>query len=306
MNCFLPVEENFLALPGNLCDPSAARVVVQQVPFEATTTFGKGCDTGPRAIVGASHEVELFDAELGFEPWKVAGGVATRPPIEVTGSDGMPLDGGALAERLRRETRRWIDDGRFVVTLGGEHTSVIGAIHAHCEAYEDVSVLQFDAHSDLRPEYMDSPWNHACAMSRVLDFHSSIVQVGIRSQDAGERALSHRLALPVFYAHAIHQQTEECRDWTGAVVAALKPRVYITFDCDAFDPAVIPATGTPEPGGLTWRQVNAVLARVCREREVVGFDINELAPIEGLSHPQFTIAKLAARLIGWRKYGLRP
>jgi agmatinase len=298
MSEFLPKDRNFLGLDPADAHPGTAGVVVLPVPFEETSSYGQGSNEGPDAILEASQEVELFDSVVGFEPYQAAGGVATRMPLEVTG-----LDGAAVAERLYGETKHWLAQNKMIVTLGGEHTSVVGAIRAHCERFDDLTVLQLDAHSDLRPAYLGSPWNHACAMARVLDFHGHIVQVGIRSQAKEEREIAGEKGLPVFYAHDIQQSRGNRPPWIQQVIDATRPNVYITLDCDAFDPSIIPATGTPEPGGLDWRQVDGLLARLCVERNVVGIDISELAPIPGIQHPQFTMAKLVYRLIGYRFLG---
>jgi agmatinase len=291
----LPTDQNFLALDPEDSDTASAGVVIIQVPHEATSTFGEGSAFGPARIVAASQEVELFDAALGFEPFRACGGIATLPPLNLG-----ECDGAAVAERLRLEARRWLGLGRFTITIGGEHSSIVGAVQASCETFSDLTVLQLDAHSDLRPDFEGTPWNHACAVARILDFHDSVVQAGIRSQAPEEREISESLGLPVFYAHDIHDREADGIDWIGDLVAALRPNVHITFDCDAFDPAVIPATGTPEPNGLTWRQVDRLLDRVCRERNLVSFDVSELAPIPGLHHPEFTVAKMIYRWIGRR------
>ncbi|NWG12790.1 MAG: agmatinase [Acidobacteria bacterium] len=305
MTHFLSEQENFLGLPEASSDPKAAGVVIIPVPYERTSTVGRGSALGPDAVIAASHAVEFFDAALGFEPYQAAGGIATRAPLDVAQCDGPGLSG-----RLRNEAAHWLGLGKFVATLGGEHTSVVGAIRAHCDAYEGLTVLHLDAHCDLRPEYLGDPWNHACAMARVLDFlplacpaactGPSLVQVGIRSQDREERAVARERNVPVFYAHEIHDQTYARQDWIGRVIASTRPRVYVTLDCDVMDPSIMPATGAPEPDGLTWQQMDALLSRLCRERELVGFDVSELAPIPGLRHPEFTVAKLIARILGHR------
>lgn len=291
----LSIERNFLGLPSEHSDPETAGVIVLPVPFESTSTYGKGSWAGPEAILEASHQVELFDCALGCEPFVQAGGIATLEPLNVLGCNGPEV-----ALRIEEAVNPWIARGKFVVVLGGEHTSIIGNVRAHCAVFNDVTVIQFDAHSDLRPEYEESEWNHACAMARLLDFHDSLVQVGIRSQEAGERALVEARSIVNLYAHDVHAMERQGKDYAGRIVEACRPRVYLTFDCDALDPSIIPATGTPEPGGLTWYQVDEILGRLCREREVIGMDFNELAPIEGSSVSQFTIAKLIYRMIGYR------
>ncbi len=294
MTGYLPPDRNFLAIPDEISNPETAGVIVLPVPFERTTSYRKGAGQGPQAIIDASHQVEFFDAVLGIEPVQAAGGIATLTPRGVAG-----LSAEELAESLRESVSDWLKREKFVVTLGGEHTSVVGAIKAHCEAFDDLTVVQLDAHADLRPEYEGDPWSHACAAARILDFHDSLVQVGIRSQDRDERTYSEEHKIPVFYAHEIHRCQEDREDWIGLIVRSTRKRVYLTFDCDVFDPSVVPAVGTPEPGGLTWSQVDRFLARICREREVVGIDFSELSPISGLEYPQFNMAKLVYRFIGY-------
>jgi len=291
----LPVDRNFLGIEAADSDPTTSGVIVVLAPFEATSSYGQGSCDGPEAILDASHQVEFFDAALGFVPYEACGGIATLEPIACEGCDGE-----AIARKLRDAVAPWLPKGKFVITLGGEHSSIVGAVQAHCEHFDDVTVLHFDAHTDLRPEYEGTPWNHACAAARVRDFHKDMVQVGIRSQDAHERRVIDSENIPCFYAHSIYEKERAGVDWVGEVIAATKQRVYITFDCDVFDPSIISATGTPEPGGLTWYQLDTLFARLFREREVVGMDISELSPIPGQTVSEFTIARLIHRLIGYR------
>jgi agmatinase len=291
----LPAEENFLGLPPEHSDPATAGVVILPVPFERTSTYGQGSCRGAAAILAASHEIELFDCELECEPYLAAGGIATLPELPVSESNGAEV-----ASHLRKFAREYLENGKFLITLGGEHTSIVGAIHTHCDLHDDLTVLQLDAHSDLRQSYRGSTWNHACAMARVLDFQNKLVQVGIRSQDRHDRNLAQESKIPVFLAHRILKDQDQGEDWLADVIDATGTKVYITLDCDVMDPGIIPATGTPEPGGLTWSQVDALLARLCSEREVVGLDVSELAPLPNLVHPQYAIAKLIHRFIGRR------
>jgi agmatinase len=294
MSTFMPQGSRFLGLEDDRADTQRAGVVLIPVPFEKTSSYGNGSASGPAAILSASQQVELFDTELGFEPWRACGGIATRAPLTIADCAG----GEALMTRLERAVYDWLGDGAMVITLAGEHTGVVGAIRAHAQGFDDLTVLQLDAHSDLRERFEGDPWSHACTMARVLDFHQRIVQVGIRSESREERALADELGLPVFRGESIQRQHDRGIDWIDPIIAACSRKVYITLDCDVFDPTVVPATGTPEPGGLTWMQMNELLLRLCRERQVVGFDISELAPIGAIRHPEFTVAKLIYRLIG--------
>ncbi len=292
---YLDERSNFMGLPDAQCRADSAGVVLILAPYETTSTFGKGSIDGPQAILEASHEVELFDAALGYEPCETCGGIATLTPLSLSS-----LHCKEANRQLHDTVAGWIQDNRFSVTLGGEHTSIIGAVQAHSEAFDDVTVVQIDAHSDLRPSYQDDPWSHACATARILDFHDDVVQVGIRSEAREEREIVREKELPVFYAHDIHRQGDAREDWVGAIIESTNKRVYITFDCDALDPALIPGTGTPEPGGLTWQQLDHLAARLFKEREVVGFDVSELMPLDETPVSEFTIAKLVYRWIGYR------
>lgn len=294
MISLLGKDENFLGVDNEPGWPEDAGVVLVPVPFEQTSSYGTGSSAGPRAILEASQQVELHDTRLGFAPIDSLKGIATLPYLETDDCNGMEL-----SERLQKVVIPWLEQGKCVVTLGGEHTSVVGAIQAYAGYFDNLTVLQLDAHSDLRASYQDSRWNHACAMARVRDFNEKIVQVGIRSECEEESDLVRKAGIPVLYAESIHERERKGEDWIGDVIAATSGQVYITFDCDAFDPSIMPATGTPEPAGLTWTQVDRLFDRLSRERQVVGFDISELAPVEGFTHPQFTIAKLVYRLLGY-------
>jgi len=291
----LAANQRFLGLDDGQADPDQSEFIVLPVPFERTSSFGTGSAKGPEAILRASQEVELYDTELGFEPWSAAGGIATLRPLELRPDD----DGKAVMDSVDRVVSEWRDRRKMVVTMAGEHTGVVGSIRAHTRASADVTVLQLDAHSDLRDSYQDDRWNHACTMARVLDFHDDIVQVGIRSESLEDRSLADARGVRVFPAHRIHDDADRGRDWIAPILDACAECVYITLDCDVLDPAVLPATGTPEPGGLDWRQMNTLLERLCRERRVIGFDVSELAPLPGFCHPQFIVAKLIARVMGW-------
>lgn len=298
----LPAEENFLGLEPEQSSLETAGVVVVPAPFEATSSYGAGSEDGPGAILEASRQVEYYDCALGFEPVEACGGIATVAPVpaEDLFAKGPAPAAEAFAERLEGLVGDWLEKGKFVVALGGEHSSIVGAARAHTNRFTNLTVLQLDAHSDLREQYLGNPWSHACALRRILDFHDHAVQVGTRSEDAGEAKTARRRGVATFYAHTIWRQAEAGEDWLTPVIEATRARVYVTLDADVFDPSIIPATGTPEPGGLTWNQIDRLLCRLCEEREVVGIDASELAPMEGTSVSQFTLAKLIYRFIGYR------
>lgn len=287
-------KENFLAISTKFSHPDTAKVIILPVPFEKTSTFGKGSKKGPEAIINASHEVELYDSFLRFEPFQTCGGIATLAPLKTKGYAGEKL-----AKELESEVNYWLEQGKFVVTIGGEHSSIVGAVYAYTKRYKPLTIIQLDAHSDLRSSYLNEKWNHACAMARILDRHDGkLIQIGIRSEAPEEPAIIKTLGerVTTFYAHTIHKEGEKI---FPKILSELSEYVYITFDCDAFDPSIIPSTGTPEPGGLSWEWVNRFFEILSLHKKIVGFDVSELSPIPYLHYPQFTIAKLIYRLIGY-------
>jgi agmatinase len=292
------LPHNFLGLDEEGADFERARAVIMPVPYEATTSFGGGTGTGPAAIVEASRYIELYDQELDAEPYEV--GVATLPALSLTGAGPQQ----ALQE-LRAAYDAVLDAGpdKFVIMLGGEHSISSAPILSWADRLEQdgrrLSVLQVDAHTDLRPEYEGSPYSHASVMARVQD-RVEIVAAGIRAITADEmRAVRRAENIHLFLADDIHGDDR----WIEDALSRLGDDVYITFDVDAFDPSLVPSTGTPEPGGLHWYPVLKLLRRVFAERTVHGADIVELAPIPGFSAPDFLVAKLAYKMIGYRFSG---
>lgn len=269
----------------------AARVVVLPVPYEATTSYGPGTRSGPRAILEASGYVELYDEELDAEPWQV--GICTLPYLE------LPAAGPeAAVAALRDVYARLLDAAgdRFLLTLGGEHSISSAPVSAWVDRLGDeLSVLQLDAHSDLRDSYQGTPFSHACVMRRVLDRTSRIASVGIRSLTREERQLIEERGITTVFAEELRGE-----GWIEKALDALGPDVYVTFDVDFFDPALVPATGTPEPGGGTWWQALDLLRAVFRERNVVGADIVELAPGLGPIASGVVAARLAYKMVGYR------
>jgi agmatinase len=269
--------------------------VILPVPYEATS-YGAG--NGPAAIIEASRYLELYDQELDCEPSAV--GIATLPALALSGAGGEH----ALAE-LRRAYDALLDAaaGKLVIALGGEHSLSSAPILAWADRLAGegrrLTVLQFDAHTDLRPEYEGSRFSHASVMHQVRE-RVNIVAVGIRALTSEEMSLVRGAEqLHVFLADDIHDRD----DWQDQVLELLSDDVYISFDVDVFDPALVPATGTPEPGGLQWYPVLALLRRVFRERTVHAADVVELAPIPGMHAPDFLVAKLVYKLIGYRFRG---
>ncbi len=259
-----------------------SKVIVVPVPYEKTTSYGKGTKNGPSAIIEASYQTELYDEELKSEPYKI--GICNIEPVN------------SLAA-LEDKTGKILKDKKFPLLLGGEHTISIAPIKAVRKFYPDLSVVQVDAHADLRDEYEGTKDSHACVMRRVFEAGVPFIQVGIRNHSVEEADLLEKNSLKPFYAHEIHSSN----DWMDGAIEKLNKNVYLTFDVDAFDPSLIPGTGTPEPGGLGWYQVVEFLKRLTAKRNIVGADFVELAPIKGEHRSEFTIAKLIYKFIGYIK-----
>ncbi len=265
----------------------ASSIAVLPIPYEATTSYMAGTREGPREIIHASRFLELYDEEIDAEVYPL--GIFTLPEVQTVVSS--PAE---MVEEIYQAAKIIIEDGKFLVSLGGEHTITPPLVKAQVEANPELSVLQIDAHADLRETYQGSVYSHACAMRRVVGL-APAVQVGIRSISAEEVAAVSSLPTRIFYAHEIRSNP----DWQRRVVDALGDPVYVTIDLDGLDPALMPAVGTPEPGGLDWGQVCGLLRAVTHQRRVVGFDVNELAPIPGLGAPNFLAAKLVYKLLGY-------
>jgi agmatinase len=270
-----------------------ARVAILPVPLDRTTSYVPGTRSGPREILVASSHVELWDEELGADVRDI--GFTTMPEME------LPF--GEMAEvvaEIRRVAGAVLDHGAFLVMLGGEHSITPPAVAAAVDRCGELSVLQIDAHADLRDSYMGSPFNHACAMRRVLE-HASAVQVGVRSLSGEEAAALPSLRTRIFYDTSMRSDP----DWIDRVVDSLGATVYITIDCDGLDPGIMPAVGTPEPGGLSWYELLSLLRRTMSRRRVIGCDIVELCPVPGLAAPNFLCAKLLAKIAAYRFCGER-
>lgn len=281
------VPDNFLGLPEKLADYHTARFAILPVPYDATTSYGAGTRDGPRAIIGASQQVELYDEALGRETLR--DGVATLTPVEIDARGPEPM-----VARLYDTARRIVRDGKFLISLGGEHSISSALIRAVADRQKSLSVLQIDAHADLRDRYQGTPFSHASVMRRVHELGLPTVAVGIRNYSAEEARFIRREKKLILSA-------ADCRrspSWIDAAVAGLSDRVYVTIDIDGFDPAFAPGTGTPEPGGLDWYQVTDLLASVAAARQIVAADVVEVKPIPPSTVTEFLAAKLIYRLIG--------
>ena len=287
----------FLGLPPELSAYASARVALLPVPYDATTSYRAGTRDGARAIVDASTQIELYDADLDREPAEV--GIATLDPLEPDFSSPA-----RMVERVRDATAALLDDGKFPLLLGGEHSLTSGAVAACKARYPDLGVLHLDAHADLRDEYHGTPHSHACAMRRVVDLGCPLTSVGIRSLSAEEAAFRRGptpvpvVTIPASRIARVRYDAARLDALWDEIIAGLPPTIYITVDLDVFDPSLMEAVGTPEPGGLDWWEVTGLLRRACAARRVVGADVVELAPAEGPESCAFAAAKLTYALIG--------
>jgi agmatinase len=278
---------NFAWLDAEDSDYDRARVVVLPVPYDSTASGWVGSREGPGAIIEASANMELYDIGIGVEPYLV--GIHTLPEVALQSAGPE-----AMAERIEEIVGEQVDAGKFVVTLGGEHTVAVGAARAYAKRVPGLSVLAFDANADMRDSYLDSEYNHACTLRRIGEAVGTdkLVEVGLRSAEREEHEYILEKGMRFF-------GPREFRSLGPAGVSALlSENVYITFDLDAFDSSVISALGTPEPGGLHWDEVSDLLETVAREHRIVGFDVTELAPSLGPRANAQLAAKLAYRLIG--------
>jgi len=281
-------QTNFGDLPPEYSSLNKSRVVIVPVPFDATSTWQKGADKGPEALLAASANMELYDIETGSEVYKV--GIHTDQPVIVQSG---PEE---LADVVARRVGAHLANEKFIVTIGGEHSVSIGSIRAHTRAKGTLTVLQLDAHSDLRDEYHGSKYNHACVMARVKEMCPA-VQVGIRSMDASEKQYID--SKNIFFAEDIQKSAR----WMDKVIGRLSEQVYITIDLDVFDPSIMPSTGTPEPGGLLWYDVLEFLKKVSDSKNIVGFDVVELCPNITNKAPDFLAAKLIYKLLSYKFRG---
>jgi agmatinase len=280
-------KRTFGGIEPEYANQQHAKIWLQSIPYDGTSTWGKGADDGFYAFLDAADNMELYDIETDSEVYRQ--GIHMIDPIT---EDSSPE---AVFSAVYQSTKSLLTQNKFLTFFGGEHSISIGLIKAFYEHFNDLTVLQIDAHTDLRPSYLGSPYNHACAVYDASQ-HCNLVQVGIRSMDISEMQFLKRSKC--FFAHDIHDQN----DWIEKAIAQMTDNVYLTFDLDAFDSSIMPSTGTPEPGGLDWNTTLKFLSKVFQEKKVVGFDIVELAPIEGLKAPNFVAAKLYYKMLSYKYY----
>lgn len=276
-------KKNYAGIPDKYTRLDTAEVVLIPVPYDGTSTWQKGADKGPDAFLEASENMELFDIETRTEVYKK--GIYLAPAVTENTSPEKMVD------TVYKTTKNYLKQGKFVTLFGGEHSISIGSIKAFQETFEDLSVVQLDAHADLRPSYEGSTCNHACAMHEASK-NTNLIQVGIRSMDVEE--LQYMDENQTYFAHELYD------DWTDDAIGQMTQNVFITIDLDAFDPAILPATGTPEPGGLLWYETLDFLKLIFKKKNVVGFDIVELCPIENEKSSNFLAAKLYYKMLSYK------
>lgn len=287
---YLP--DTFGLLEPEDSDYDAASAAVLPVPFERTTSYGKGTGAGPAAILKASQAMELYDEETDTTPY--VHGIATMPSF-------LPeaFDMAEALDEIRSECRGILDDGKFLITLGGEHSLTLAPVRATADVHggpESVGVVQFDAHADLRAEFEGTPYSHASVMRRIVEDGHPTLAVGIRSLSQPEARVLRERKLPVIWG----QELTRCRERFREHLDSLPETVYLTFDVDYFDPSIIPATGTPEPGGGTWYPTLVLLRELFETKNVVAMDLVELAPLGGQPVSDFITAKLAYKCLAYR------
>lgn len=276
---------NFGYLPEEYSDVDNSSIIIIPVAYDGTSTWVKGADKGPAAIIEASANMELYDIETDSEIYKH--GICTESFIE------GEISTNEMVDAVFNNVNYYLSKDKFTVVIGGEHSVSIGAIKANAEKFDNLTILQLDAHSDMRDEYKGSKYNHACVMARAKEY-CPVVQVGIRSMDVSEKGF---LDLSkTFFAKDIQNNN----NWIKKVISNLSPDVYITIDLDVFDPSIMPSTGTPEPGGLLWYDVLNLLKTVCGTKNVTGFDVTELCPETRNKAPDFLAAKLIYKLLSYK------
>jgi agmatinase len=282
-------NQTFAGIPEEFAHLEKSRIVLIPVPYDGTSTWGKGADRGPAAFLEAAENMELYDIETDSEVYRE--GVFLASPI--TESDSPE----ALVNEVHKQVKEYIKRNKFVTLIGGEHSLSIGSVRAFNECFDNLTVLQIDAHADLRKEYMGTPYNHACALHEASQT-TNLIQVGIRSMDALERTYMDEEK--TLFAHEL--ATDEF--WMDRAIELMTENVFITFDLDGLDPSIMPSTGTPEPGGLFWYETLEFLRKVFEEKNVVGFDLVELCPNPNERSSDFLAAKLYYKMLSY-KFGIR-
>ena len=288
----LGVKENFLGLEKKYSNYKDSKIVILSAPLEKTVTYGKGTGKAPKEILKASHFVEYYDEEQSREIC-FERGICTLDQLSF-----QKLTVEKSLAKIYSEVKNHLNNDKFVVTLGGEHSLSYGAIKAHHEKFPNLSILQIDAHSDLRDSYENSKYSHACVMARVSEFNTKIIQVGVRAQSIEESEFRKQKQIRTFYSREIKMGMYG-DDWQEIVARNLTENVYVTFDLDGFDPSILPATGTPEPGGLFWDETMYLIKIIGLDKNIVGFDVTELAPSKAHPASNYTAAKLVYKILNY-------
>jgi len=276
-------KKNYAGIPDKHARLDDAKVVLIPVPYDGTSSWQKGADKGPDAFLEASENMELYDIETRTEVYRQ--GIYLAPSVT---EDSSPEK---MVEAVYKTTKNYINQEKFVTLFGGEHSVSIGAIRAFNESFPELTVVQIDAHADLRPEYEGSPYNHACAVHEASK-KANLVQVGIRSMDVSE--VEHMDENQVYFGHDLYE------DWMDDAIGQMTPNVYITIDLDAFDPSIMPSTGTPEPGGMFFYETLEFIKMMFKKKNVVGFDIVELCPNDIDKSSDFLAAKLYYKMLSYK------
>ncbi len=279
------MKKNYAGIPDKYAKLDTAKIVLIPVPYDGTSTWQKGADKGPDAFLDASENMELYDIETNSEVYKQ--GVYLADAVTENTSPE------AMVEEVHQTAKKYINKNKFVTLFGGEHSISIGSIRAFNECFDNLTVLHIDAHADLRKEYEGTACNHACAVYEASQ-NTNLIQVGIRSMDASEKTVMDTER--TFFAHEMVSDEY----WIDNVIDLMTDNVFITFDLDAFDPSILPSTGTPEPGGLLWYETLDFLRKVFEEKNVVGFDIVELCPREDEKSSDFLAAKLYYKMLSYK------
>ena len=278
-------KKTFGNIPAKFADKGISKIWLQSIPYDGTSTWGKGADKGFEAFLDAADNMELYDIETDSEVYRQ--GIHLLEELKGFESPKQMFDA------VYESTTKLLTEDKFLTFFGGEHSISIGIIKAFYEYFDDLTVLQIDAHADQRAAYGSTPYNHACAVYDAGQ-NCNLIQVGIRSMDVEE--VGNIDNSKAFFAHEMYNKT----DWMDNSIELMTDNVYITFDLDAFDPSIMPATGTPEPGGLDWYTTVNYLQKVFKNKNVVGFDIVELAPIDNFHAPQFLAAKLYYKMLSYK------
>ena len=276
---------NFAGIEDQYADYNNSAILLQSIPYDGTSTWGKGADKAFSAFLEASENMELYNIETDTEVYKK--GIHILPDIT---EDSTPE---SVFEVVYNRTKELLNTNKFLTFFGGEHSISIGVIKAFYEKYPDITILQLDAHADLRKDYLGSKYNHACALHDASK-NANLIQVGIRSMDICEKQYLNKEKC--YFAQDIYSS----KTWMQRSIDQMSDNVYITFDLDALDPSIMPSTGTPEPGGLDWNTTISYLKKVFDQKNVVGFDIVELAPIAGNKAPEFLVAKLYYSMLSYK------